>query len=59
MIVDQYEIKEHVRTGGMYDGNTVYKIKLTVDGKEYISSDAYTLKEALKEYEKMRKLDGY
>ena len=46
------KIVEHITSGYMYDGDLVYKIRMKIDGKFYLSDKEYALDEATKFYNK-------
>lgn len=58
-LVEDCKIVEHVTSGYMYDGDLVYKIKMKIDGKFYLSDKEYTMDEAIKFRDEWRKSAGY
>ena len=59
IIVEDCVIAEHIDSGGPYDGGTVYKIKMKIDGVFYLSVKDYTLDSAIKFRDEWRKSSGY
>lgn len=48
IIVEDCTIEAHTNSGGAYDGNTIYKIRMKIDHRYYLSETDYTLDKAIK-----------
>ena len=60
IIVEDCVIEEHIDSSGQaYDGGTVYKIKMKIDGVFYLSVKDYTLASAIKFRDEWRQSAGY
>lgn len=59
IIVEDCAVIEHTTSGGPYDGDMVYKIRMKIDSKFYISQEDFALDKAIKFRDEWRKVAGY
>jgi len=59
IIVQDCAVIEHTTSGGPYDGGRVYKIRMKIDLKFYISQEDFALDKAIKFRDEWRKSAGY